>query len=200
MNDLIEKYLQRGFGTMNKNDFEVAIFNELLKEDEYRTKNDYQMSVALKIPASKVKRLRYEATLRYSNKDAYVEQFNKVLLHAQFKEEGGKLKFLIEDKALRLWMDDRLKSVGRFSDYSFNSEIVVIHQSDFAALLRILYFNDTTQIEKVEESVRNRIGEDDEKYKSFVEDLIKEIRKPIRVLETITSLVIGISKYIINLV
>lgn len=31
MNELIKKYIERGFGSMNKNDFEVAVFNELLQ-------------------------------------------------------------------------------------------------------------------------------------------------------------------------
>ena len=62
----IEAYLQRGFGSMNKNDFEVWIFNELLKTKLAGLSN-YAISVELKLPEQKVKRLKYEATLRYGN-------------------------------------------------------------------------------------------------------------------------------------
>ena len=49
---------------MNKNDFEVAIFNYLITKDEnFIGKSSYELSIALKIPISKIKRLKYEAEL-----------------------------------------------------------------------------------------------------------------------------------------
>ena len=44
----LSMYLQRGWGSMNKNDFEVYIFYCLLQDDEYRNLNDYELSVKLK--------------------------------------------------------------------------------------------------------------------------------------------------------
>lgn len=66
MNELIKKYLERGFGSMNKNDFEVAIFNEWMIH-EGRGKSNYEISLALRIPETKVKRLKYEAELKYGD-------------------------------------------------------------------------------------------------------------------------------------
>ena len=63
LRDAIDAYLNRGFGSMNKNDFEVFIFNELLRNPLYGKYMDYDFSVMLRIPESKVKRLRYEANL-----------------------------------------------------------------------------------------------------------------------------------------
>ena len=61
MNELasaISKYLERGFGSMNKNDFEVWIFHYLL-QNELNGKSNFDISVELRIPEQKVKRLKY---------------------------------------------------------------------------------------------------------------------------------------------
>ena len=44
----LQEYLRKGFGSMNKNDFEVFIFNELIKE-KYADKSDNAISRELKI-------------------------------------------------------------------------------------------------------------------------------------------------------
>lgn len=64
INTVIDQYLARGFGTMNKNDFEVWIFHYLMQH-RLQGKSNYDISVALKIPEQKVKRLRYESELKY---------------------------------------------------------------------------------------------------------------------------------------
>ena len=56
---------------MNKNDFEVAIFDEIMKDDEYKDLSDFKLSVKLRVPESKIKRLRYEANLKYQVDDCY---------------------------------------------------------------------------------------------------------------------------------
>ena len=81
-----EVYLERGFGTMNKNDFEVFIFNEIVKDpqgilefskkdkdDKPLKPSNYDLSILLKIPESKVKRLAYEADLKYGAENRETE-------------------------------------------------------------------------------------------------------------------------------
>lgn len=57
LRSVINEYLSRGFGSMNKNDFEVWIFNYLLQE-RLKGKSNYDISIELKIPEQKVKRLK----------------------------------------------------------------------------------------------------------------------------------------------
>lgn len=55
MNELdktIQQYLDRGFGSMNKNDFEVWIFNYLL-QTKLKGKGNYAISIELRMPESK---------------------------------------------------------------------------------------------------------------------------------------------------
>ena len=124
---------------MNKNDFEVYIFNEIITDPNYAGMNDYDLSIALAIPQTKVKRMRYEANLKYSRKNAkaYNQQFRELLIKAkpQAVNNGKAVKFCMEDKGLYLYIDNLLKKDGRFGDRSFNSELMVISTEDLAYLL-----------------------------------------------------------------
>ena len=138
VDQIINDYLNRGFGTMTKNDFEVWIFNYLLQNRPPNTSN-YDFSVELRIPESKVKRLRYEASLKYGNPTdtvQYNEAFQKLLANVNLKK-GSKnvIQFAVEDMQLRKYLDSILKKKGRFADTSFNSEVVSITIDDLAILL-----------------------------------------------------------------
>ena len=137
-NSFIQAYLDRGFGSMTKNDFEVMIFAELLQTSLLK-KSNYEISIDLRIPESKVKRLRYEASLKYNilSEDDYRLMFKEIAQNAIIKDE--KIILSIEDISLRKFINFKLKKNGKFSDTSFNSEIVVIRSKDFAELLKELY-------------------------------------------------------------
>ena len=150
-NPIINEYLQRGFGTMTKNDFEVMILHELL-QGELKGKSNYEISQALRIPESKVKRLVYEVNLRYETEDSvYLENFIDSLLGAQEMRDGDKIKFIIEDVATRRYLDSKLKERHLYSDTSWNSEIVIITPRSLASVLEVLLTS------KDADMVRNRI-------------------------------------------
>ena len=90
MYQVIESYInKRGFGSMNKNDFEVYIFSWLvLNHKDYQTASDNEISRMLKIPESKVKRLRYEAELKYGSNDEKTlwEKLKRCLLLANYRK------------------------------------------------------------------------------------------------------------------
>ena len=50
-NPFIQAYLNRGFGSMTKTDFEVMIFAELLQTSLLK-KSNYEISIDLRIPES----------------------------------------------------------------------------------------------------------------------------------------------------
>lgn len=135
---IIKEYLNRGFGSMNKNDFEVWIFNYLLRND-LNAQSNYDISVELGIPESKVKRLRYEASLKYGNpkdKTQYNKAFLSLLDNVNLKKGSGNIiQFAVEDIQLRKYLDSILKKKGFFSDTSFNTEIVSITIDDLVVLL-----------------------------------------------------------------
>lgn len=143
----IQQYLNRGWGCMNKNDFEVYIFNQIITDPNYAGKNDYELSTELAIPHAKVKRLRYESNLKYgrNNAEVYNQQFRDLLINAkpQAINNGKAVKFCMEDKGLYLYIDNLLKKDGRFGDRSFNSELMVISMEDLAYLLETTLLSPT---------------------------------------------------------
>lgn len=136
--EFLTTYLKKGFGSMTKNDLEVWVFNELLKDPEKTNYSDYDFSIELRIPQTKVKRLRYEAGLVYNTKNAeeYKKEFLLLLRKAKVKSTNAELiQFSMEDKGLYLYIDSILKKGGRFSDRSHNNEIMQISRNDLVYLL-----------------------------------------------------------------
>ena len=168
--DFLETYLKRGFGSMNKNDVEVLMFRILLEREQtteligLKGLSNYAISLRLQIPESKVKRLRYEAELKYPSVTKE-EDKRKLLLDVlhkvQYKKENMKIQLLVSDKMLRLYIADLLSQGGRFFDTSFNSNIVSIDIDDFCFMLKKLYSpNEVRDIIKVAKgSLSNQIND-----------------------------------------
>ena len=177
LSEKIQDYVhRRGFGSMNKNDFEVFIFYELLKTDEKcKDKSDFVISRYLRIPESKVKRLRYEANLVYSSDslnevDSFKDDFYKILKDRVYKTVGEeKIQFSITDKMLRLYLDDKLESFGSYADSSFNSNIVTITASDL-----ILLISDFENKKDVLEIVKKSLDESEVKLPKNWETTLKD--------------------------
>lgn len=181
LKNAIEAYIKRGFGSMNKNDFEVFIFHELLKSDENcKCKSDFAISQYLKLPETKVKRLRYEANLVYGRgTTSYKEDFYNILKNRVYKSIGeDKIQFSINDKMLRLYLDDKLESFGSYADSSFNSSIVTITASDLVMLI-----SDFEEEKEILEIVKDSISDSsktlpqnwEEKLQNGIEAVIKDL-------------------------
>ena len=137
LSTIIDQYLARGFGTMNKNDFEVWIFHHLLQH-QLQGKSNYDISMALKIPEQKVKRLRYESELKYPTTDDCDRRrlLIEAISHAKFRQaKDGQVVFALNDKMLRSYLENQLINDGRFYDSSFMSNIIVLSVSDFLFVL-----------------------------------------------------------------
>ncbi len=155
----LDKYLLKGFGSMNKNDFEVFIFSRLLIS-RYSALNDYQISTKLGIPISKVKRLRYEADLKYPSHKDYKTLFVEAMKGARYDNEKPVVVFSIENITLRQYLREILMQRGNFYDSSFNSDIVKVSEKDFMCLLEDICLSDD-EIKKVIKSTIIRNSEKD---------------------------------------
>lgn len=137
--NMIEDYLNvKGFGSLNKNDFEVLIISALSK-GKYGLSSTFQLSRLLKIPETKVKRLRYEPVLKYcedDERDNFIK-LQKALDKAELKVGPDKNtnQFFIQNQVLANYMDEKLKEMGRVYDTSFNNEIFRVDLED----LKVLY-------------------------------------------------------------
>ena len=139
--EFMNRYSTRGFGSMNKNDFEVLIFDLLKKYGDLEGKSNYEISRALQIPETKVRRLAYESDLKYSQltEKTITVEFFKIVANSKLRGDLNKVEFVIESKFLRASIGAQLKKLGHYADSSFNAEIVRIHMDSFIDLLEHYY-------------------------------------------------------------
>lgn len=166
----IEQYLERGFGSMNKNDFEVWIFHYLMQH-QLQGKSNYDISAFLRIPEQKVKRLRYESELKYptANEEERRQMLIEAISKAKYRQtKDDQIVFALNDKMLRSYLENQLYDDGRFYDSSFKSNIIVLSVSDFLFVLdSILLTEDNKQ--RIIEQVKKDIHESKEFPKSIKE-------------------------------
>lgn len=125
---IIQEYVNRGFGSMTKNDFEVWIFHQLLC-GELKGKTNREISIALRIPDTKVKRLRYEADLKWgspADDAAYHDAVVAVISKARLNKSRTQVQFVIEDTALLKYLDAKMKNANVAWDKQLNSENISI--------------------------------------------------------------------------
>lgn len=157
-------YLRSGLGSLTKRDIDALVM--YLIDDEGIEENtplknltNQQASIKLKIPASKVKSLRYEAALKFGGYDdnrAKVK-FLEILTKAQFEAEKGQIVFIMEDLFISKWVQGLLKDKGIVFDTSFNTEIVRVNSESFCNLLSQLY--DQVSVEKLRKSMQKVINQ-----------------------------------------
>lgn len=160
LKEIAEAYLDgvvnRGFGTMTKNDYEVLLIHLLRTLEKYKDKDNFQMSCALQIPESKVKRLLYEADIRYkysqeNNSEADIKKrIQEIFVKAQVDTIRKRFIVVIEEKYIRTYLSSRLKQEGMYADSSFNSEIMVFNEQalDFIVENFILKNDDAKKIKE----------------------------------------------------
>ena len=163
-NDFEKYYLNRGFGTMNKNDFEVLFFYLMQTYGDLGDKSHFALAKELEISEARVKRLAYEADLKYKKEsdNELRGRFLSLLGKAKLQKDKTGIRFVVEDKYLRSSIYEDLKSDGYFLDYSFNSEIVTIQKDALIKLLDKYYSDDQKEeINKKYKRVKKLAGAGD---------------------------------------
>ena len=142
----LKYYLQSGFGILSKKNVDSLVMYLL---DEYgmangkplREKSNQEISVMLKIPATHVKTLRYEAALKFGGMDSDKSKFKllEILAKSHFEMDKDRVVFVMEDSFIRNWVQGLLKEKGIVFDTSFNRELVKVNTNNFCELLSQLY-------------------------------------------------------------
>jgi len=158
--EFIRHYATRGFGSMTKNDFEVLIFNLLRKYGDLKDMSNFELSLDLQIPETKVRRLAYESDLKHGRlTEADIrEQFFAIVSQSKLRADLNKIEFVIENKFIRTSIGAQLKKLGHYADSSFNSEITRIHIESFIDLLA--YYYPEQAIKRIEQECRNAVSDD----------------------------------------
>ena len=161
--EFVEAYIDHGLGSMTKNDFEVWIFSRIIQMPKYKGKSNYELSIAMHIPESKIKRLRYEAALKapIKSEEAYKKDVQKILKNASLRCREKKIVFQVEDVMLKMYITSILKRDGRTIDSSFNPELVVVHTDDFQYLAQAVCSNE--ELKNVMDEAKKAVKDDAKK-------------------------------------
>ncbi|MDP2806017.1 MAG: hypothetical protein Q8O24_08775 [Gallionellaceae bacterium] len=144
--DFLASYLSGGMGSLSKRDIDALVMHLLDEQGlddgvPLRNLSNQQVSVKLRVPATRIKTLRYEATLKYisDNESIAKWRFLEVLAKSKFDSEKDKIGFIIEDAFTKNWLQGILKSDGLVFDNSFNTEVVKVDSDGLFAVLKALY-------------------------------------------------------------
>jgi len=112
------------------------------------TLSNQSVSERLRTPVAKVKKLRYEAALKFGEN---IEEQAKgrllaALTKAVLEPEHEKICLIIEDALAKNWLQGQLKSHQQIYDYSFNSEIIKIPAEGLFTALGSLFSQEEIEI------------------------------------------------------
>ena len=146
--EFLKMYLANGLGSAPKREIDILIMHLLMKYGDLSRESNHNLSILLQVPESTIKRLRYQARLKYPPDNEYIQrEFLFVLANAQFEAEFEKQEniekikiiFVMEDNYLRYAIQGRLKEKGMFADTSFNSEVIKIKCSYLVEVIEEIY-------------------------------------------------------------
>lgn len=142
----LDTYLVGGMGALTKRDIDALVMHLIDEQGlddgiPLKSLSNQQVSVKLRVPASRIKALRYEATLKYAEDNEALAKwrFLEVLARARFDVDKNQVGFIIEDAFTKNWLQGRLKSSGLVFDNSFNTEIVKVESEALLDVLALLF-------------------------------------------------------------
>lgn len=174
---IMDVYLEKGFGVMNKTEFETLLY-DVLRKSGLLTGRCFDDSFILRIPETKARKLIYESQVKYSNRDkdafdSYLRRsVGECLTHAYLVRNNKEIRFAIEDKYLRIALNAKLREKHYFADTSFNKDIISLDENAFKEMVSILVPN--FQREKVLDTLNALQVEANNDMKEFVSSFIKE--------------------------
>ena len=187
------EYCTQHFGRLNKKDYELAVFH-LLLQSELKDCSDFAISRKLKITEAKVKQLRYEVNLVIEKDDSdYREELMQLMSTASYKfaDGGKKIQFCVNDKMLRLFLNDQLNQIGSFADSSFNSNIVSVTAKDLLFLLGT--DKHAATVKKINQSLRDNANDLPKDMRSKLSGLAESIAKDLgsKISPNVTNWIVG---------
>lgn len=169
--EFLENYLKFGLGSMPKSDIDALVMHLL---DVYGVPgsgplaiySNQTVSERLKTPVSKVKKMRYDAALKFGGRieDQAMGRLLAVLSKASLEPDGEKVLFIIEDSLAKNWLQGQLKIHQHIFDHSFNTEIVKVSVTGLFQVLDSVF--DAAEMAKF------RKGYDDAKKKKTSEERV----------------------------
>lgn len=144
--EFLDSYLKFGLGSLPKTDIDALVMHLLDRHGGGGTGplahfSNQVVSERLRTPVSRVKKLRYEAALKFGGRveDQAMARLLAALSKASLESEGQKICLIIEDSLAKNWLQGQLKVHQQIFDYSFNTEIVKVDADGLFAVLESIF-------------------------------------------------------------
>lgn len=184
LTEILDVYLDKGFGVMNKTEIETLLYH-VLRKNKLLTGKCFDDSFALQITEAKARKLIYESQIKYGERDKNAllrhlrVSVGECLTRAYFSNNNKTIKFAIEDKYLRIALNAYLREHDYFADTSFNTDIVSIDENAFAKIIPILvpnYQNDEVmaKLKEVATKDETKAKAGEEFLRSLAGDIVSE--------------------------
>jgi hypothetical protein len=131
--EFLSHYLQFGLGAMPKTHIDALVMHLLDKHGvngsgPLANLSNQTVSERLKTPVAKIKKLRYEAALKFGGRveDQAQARLLAALANATLEPDGKSIRLIIEDALAKNWLQGQLKLHQHLFDHALNSEIVKV--------------------------------------------------------------------------
>lgn len=193
----IDDYIERGFGSMNKEDFEIFIFNEIINNPQYSEMSDAAISQLLRISESKVRELRFRAKVRFlpENEDLK-ESIIHCLRNARIvPNREDFIEITIEDDvAARYWNS----FLDKQQDGGGGSKVLRLSADNFVFLMTHFYGRE--QIRRVTADLISRINAKKLALKSKRPTLQNVLKKIAKMIPSAIKTSLELSELVKNLI
>jgi hypothetical protein len=149
----LEHYLRLGLGSMPKADVDALVmhlldFCGLPDGDPLADKSNQSLSELLKAPVSKIKKLRYDAALKYGGQvdDQAKGRMLAALSRASYELADDTIRLIIEDNLAKNWLQGQLKNSRQIFDHSFNAEMIAVSAIGFFDVLEKVFEKTETEV------------------------------------------------------
>ena len=147
--EFLKHYLSLGLGSMPKSDIDALVMH-LLDSYGYNGSSplasfsNQVISERLRTPVAKIRKLRYDAALKFGGRieDQAMGRLLAALAQATLEKEGKKICLIIEDSLAKNWLQGQLKTHQQIFDFSFNTEIVKVDAEGLFSVLETFFDKD----------------------------------------------------------
>jgi hypothetical protein len=183
--DLEKYYLKEKFGSFNKTELEELFIYLLMEYGNLKTMSNFQISIALSIPESRVRSIMYRTQLKYYDyydwnirKDLlslFVDKKYEIKKSTNSKKKADNIiAMTIENQYLKEALEAKIKEAGNVIEGDFNKETLKISEKAFAELVAKCFAPE--EIEAINKAYKDVKGKDSSKF-SLKETLLSFVAK-----------------------
>ena len=174
-----EIYLKKSFGTFNKSELEELFIYLLSEYGNLKKLSNFQISIALQIPESRVRTIMYRSQLKYEeySEEKIRKDFFSILVKKKYdiKPRGNndqEIRITIEQQYLKQALEAKIKEEGDVIDGNFCKETLVLSPEAFSDLM--LSFFARNEVEDIQNELQEEL---DKAGKNTIKDVILSFLK-----------------------